>query len=110
MTAAAFAPKPNPPVVDGIDFNKPITDSPALTSYVLMECGEGFSVEDWKADNTVCCADCGDRYLYNWDYEAIERGDDGEFRCDDCAESVEVEPSYASQNSTYWAYRGSVVG
>ena len=85
MTAAAFAPKPRPPVVDGIDFNKPITDSPALTSYVLMECGEGFSVEDWKADNTVCCANCDDRYLYNWDFEAIERGDDGVFRCDDCA-------------------------
>ena len=100
----------HPPIIHGIDFAKPITDGPALAEYVTMECGEGFSVEDWKHDNTVCCADCGDRYLYNWDAQAIERSDDGEFRCEDCegGEGGEVEPTYAHQNRRAGGFRVSL--
>lgn len=91
-----------------LDLTKPITDGPALREYVTMTEGEDCSVEDWKADNTVCCAECGARYIYNWSITAIERGDDGEFRCDDCAEGLETEPSYASQNRRADGFRVSL--
>ena len=39
MTKFSFLPKPRPPVIDGIDFNRAIEDGPALTDYVEMESG-----------------------------------------------------------------------